>query len=77
MAGYTPPFTAKLNLGLGSKAAQEQTAEDRLLIPHNERSFEFQYEGPKVHFGNLRVHDTPSTQMAYVQVLHFPIMGLR
>jgi hypothetical protein len=53
---YTPPSTAKANPGVRSKAALMQSAEDRLLIPHSERSFELYCEGPKVHFGYLGVH---------------------
>ena len=53
---YTPPSTAKAKPGVRSKAAPERSAEDRLLIPHSERSFELYCEGPKVHFGYLGVH---------------------
>ena len=41
----------KANLSARSKAALKQSAEDRLLIPHIERSFLFEYEALVVHFG--------------------------
>jgi hypothetical protein len=53
---YTPPSTAKAKPGVRSKAALRQSAEDRLLIPHSERSFELYCEVPVVHFGYLGVH---------------------
>ena len=40
----------------GLPLSPRQSAEDRLLIPHSERSFELYCEGPKVHFGYLGVH---------------------